>query len=292
MVAAGKFQDEASARPGERGVQPRSRDRSRRDRERPGHEVLVGVHPVREALRARRRELIRLVLRGGERNPRPEVLDLLERARVVGVPVDEVVADRFDREAPVGVAHQGVLLEVGPIPIVDLDELVPTSGDCWLVALDGIEDPQNLGAILRVAEGAGARGALLPERRVAPLSPAVARASAGALEHLPVAQVTNLARSLAWLKEREFWIHAADPTEGRDLYEIPDRLLTGRLVLVLGAEGRGLRPGVRAAVDVFVRIPMTGVVESLNVASAAAVVLFEWTRRARLRGRGSDAERA
>ncbi len=220
------------------------------------------------------------------------MLDLLERARAVGIPIEELAADRFDLEAPTGVAHQGVLLEAGPVPILEIEELVPPAGDCWLVALDGIEDPQNMGAILRVAEGAGAMGALLPERRVAPLSPVVARASAGALEHLPVAQVTNLARSLEWLKQREFWIHAADPEEGRDLYDVPDRLLTGRLVLVLGAEGRGLRPGVRAAVDVFVRIPMAGVVESLNVASAGAVVLFEWARRARLRSRGSDAGRA
>jgi 23S rRNA (guanosine2251-2'-O)-methyltransferase len=189
--------------------------------------------------------------------------------------------------------HQGVLLEAGPIPIVDLAELVSAAGeDGWLVALDGIEDPQNLGAILRVAEAAGARGALLPERRVAPLSPAVARASAGALEHLPVAQVTNLVRALETLKEREFWVHAADPSAGRDLYELPDRLTSGRLVLVLGAEGRGVRPGVRAAVDVFVRIPMAGVIESLNVASAAAVVLFEWARRARSRRRDTDTERA
>jgi 23S rRNA (guanosine2251-2'-O)-methyltransferase len=258
----------------------------------PERELLLGIHPIREALRARRRALRRLVLRGGDRAPRPELLELLELARAAGVAAEEMPAERFDHEAPPGIAHQGALLEAGPIPILDLEELTPASADGWLVALDGIEDPQNLGAILRVAEGAGARGAILPERRVAPLSPAVARASAGALEHLPVAQVTNLVRALETLKQREFWVHAADPTEGRDLYEVPDRLLTGRLVLVLGAEGRGLRPGVRAAVDVFVRIPMAGVVESLNVASAAAVVLFEWARRARSRRPDGDAERA
>lgn len=273
-------------------MQPRPRDRVRRERGRPDHEVLAGVHPVREALRAQRRTLRRLLLRGGDRSPRPELLDLLDRARAAGVPAEELAAERFDREAPAGVAHQGVLLEVGPVPVLDLEALVEPAGDCWLVAMDGIEDPQNLGAILRVAEGAGVRGALLPERRVAPLSPAVARASAGALEHLPVAQVTNLVRALEWLKERDFWVHAADPVEGRNLYEIPDRMLKGRLVLVLGAEGRGLRPGVRAAVDVFVRIPMGGVVESLNVASAAAVVLFEWARRTGSPVRGADAERA
>ena len=274
-------------------MQTRPRERSRRERTAPEHELLLGVHPVREALRAGRRELRRLVIRGGERAPRPELLDLLDRARAIGVPAEEIPADRFDRDVPPGVPHQGVLLEAGPIPILDLAALIPAGGgDGWLVALDGIEDPQNLGAILRVAEAAGARGALLPERRVAPLSPAVARASAGALEHLPVAQVTNLVRALETLKERDFWVHAADPAEGRDLYEVPDRLLSGRLILVLGAEGRGLRPGVRAAVDVFVRIPMAGAIESLNVATASAVVLFEWARRARARRRVDDAERA
>ncbi len=273
-------------------MQTRPRERSRGGRTTAAPEILLGIHPVREALRARRRVLRRLVLRGGDRTPRPELLDLLARAREAGIAAEEIPAERFDREVPPGVAHQGALLEAGPIPILELDELVPASGDGWLVALDGIEDPQNLGAILRVAEAAGACGALLPERRVAPLSPAVARASAGALEHLPIAQVTNLVRALEALKQREFWIHAADPTEGRDLYEIPDRLLSGRLVLVLGAEGRGLRPGVRAAVDIFVRIPMAGVVESLNVASAAAVVLFEWARRARSRHGDDDAQRA
>jgi 23S rRNA (guanosine2251-2'-O)-methyltransferase len=257
----------------------------------PEREVLLGVHPAREALRARRRELRRLVLRGGERVPRPDLVDLIERARAAGVPAEEIPAERFDREVPPGITHQGVLLEAGPIPVLDLGELVGAAGEnSWLVALDGIEDPQNLGAILRVAEAAGARGAILPERRVAPLSPAVARASAGAIEHLPIAQVTNLVRALGTLKERGFWVHAADPSEGRDLYGVPDRLLEGRLILVLGAEGRGLRPGVRSAVDVFVRIPMVGRIESLNVASAAAVVLFEWARRANVRRRDAAAE--
>src|SRR5690606_26124996 len=150
----------------------------------------------------------------------------------------------------------------------------------WLVALDGIEDPQNLGAILRVADAAGVRGALLPERRAAPLSPAVARASAGAMEHLPVARVGNLARALHLLKDRGFWVHGAAPDAPRDLYDTPDRLFDRRLVLVVGAEHRGIRPGVRAAIDTPYRIPMRGRVGSLNVAAATAAVLFEWVRRA------------
>lgn len=248
--------------------------------------MLVGLHPVREALRAGRRPIHRLRLRAtGGRPATPEVADVLARARAAGVPAEEVPAAHFDREAPAGMPHQGVLLEVGPLRCPPLAELIPPPGEpCWLLALDGIEDPQNLGALLRVADAAGVRGALLPERRAAPLSAAVARASAGALEHLPVARVTNLARALNQLKSQGFWIHGGDPERGFDLFAAPDRLFDRRMVLVLGAEGRGLRPGVREAVDSFFRIPMHGAVASLNVATAAAVFLFEWQRRFRPAG--------
>jgi 23S rRNA (guanosine2251-2'-O)-methyltransferase len=256
-------------------------------------ELLVGIHPIREALRARRRRLDRLVVRAQERAPRPELAALVELARAGGVPIIELAPDRFERLVPSDLPHQGAALEAGPLPDVDLAALGALPGPGWLVALDGIEDPRNLGAILRIAEAAGARGALLPDRRAAPLTPVVARASAGALEHLPITSVTNLTRALETLKkEHDHWVHAADPAADRDLYELPDRLLEGRLVLVLGAEGKGVRPGVRGAVDVFVRIPMAGAVESLNVSAAAAVVLFEWARRARARSRVPSGERA
>lgn len=248
-------------------------------------ERLAGVHPAREALRARRRALHRLLLRCGADGLREEQRDLARLAERAGVPVDEWPAADFDRLAPVDVPHQGVLLEAGPIPELSLEELLPAPHEAgWLVALDGVEDPQNVGAILRVADVAGVRGVLLPERRAAPLSAAVARASAGALEHLPVARVGNLARALHLLKERGFWVHGATPDAPLDLYETPDRLFDCRLVLVVGAEGRGLRPGIRAAADTLYRIPMQGRIGSLNVAAATAVVLFEWTRRARLPG--------
>lgn len=251
-------------------------------------EFLVGVHSVDEALRAGRRRMHRLLLRCGGGPLRGDLARLAERAAQAGVPVEEVPADVFDTRAPDGLPHQGVLLEAGPVPEVALEDLIPAADrGGWLVALDGIEDPQNLGAILRVADAAGVQGALLPERRIAPLSPAAGRASAGALEHLPVARVTNLARALGALKERGFWVHGATPGAPLDLYEVPDRLFDRRLVLVLGAEGRGLRPGVRSAVDTLYRIPMQGQVASLNVATAAAVVLFEWARRGRAAAPGA-----
>jgi 23S rRNA (guanosine2251-2'-O)-methyltransferase len=254
----------------------------------PERESLVGIHPVHEALRARRRTLHRLLLRGGGVPLRGELAMLADLAAQAGIPVGEESASVFDARVPEGVSHQGVLLEAGPVPAVSLEDLIPPADSGgWLVALDGIEDPQNLGAILRVADAAGVRGALLPERRIAPLSPAAARASAGALEHLPVARVTNLARALGSLKDHGFWVHGATPEAPLDLYETPDRLFDRRLVLVLGSEGRGLRPGVRSAVDTLYRIPMQGQVASLNVATAAAVVLFEWARRGREAARGA-----
>ncbi len=254
-----------------------------------GREFLVGIHPVREALRARRRTLHRLLLRGGAGGRRAELVALAELAARAGIPIDELSADAFEERTPEGLSHQGVLLEAGPVPEVELDELIPRADlGGWLVALDGIEDPQNLGAILRVADAAGVRGALLPERRVAPLSPAAGRASAGAIEHLLITRVTNLSRALGILKGHGFWVHGATPDAPLDLYEAPDRLFDRRQVLVLGAEGRGLRPGVRSALDTMYRIPMQGQVASLNVATAAAVVLFEWGRRSRSAARGVE----
>lgn len=262
------------------------------DGARSGAELLLGVHPVREALRARRRRLLRLLLRHGPAGrPREELLGLARLAEQAGVAVQELPAADFDRLVPPAALHQGVLLEAGAIPELSLEALLPPAGEGgWLVALDGVEDPQNLGAILRVADAAGVRGVLLPERRAAPLSPAVARASAGALEHLPVARVGNLARGLHLLKDHGFWVHGAAPDAPLDLYETPDRLFDPRLVLVVGAEGRGMRPGVRAAVDTLYRIPMRGRVASLNVAAATAVVLFEWARRARGNPLGSQGD--
>jgi 23S rRNA (guanosine2251-2'-O)-methyltransferase len=240
-------------------------------------EILYGVHPVLEALRAGRRRALRLHLR--ERG-RAEVVALAEAARAAGVPIEPADAEQLRALAGDESRTQGVVLEAGPLPELDLGELCAGAGpDACLVALDGVEDPQNVGAIVRVAEAAGAAGLILTQRHAPPLSAALARASAGAIEHLPVARVPNLPRALNLLKEKDFWIFGADAAEGRDLFSLEDRLLAGRLALVLGAEGRGLRPAVLAALDHRVRVPLSGRVESLNVSTAAAVVLFEWRRR-------------
>jgi 23S rRNA (guanosine2251-2'-O)-methyltransferase len=240
--------------------------------------VLYGVHPVAEALRAHRRALHRLRIRKGRSGP--ELDRVLDLARRCGVPVDEEPDAAFRRGLPSDANDQGVALEAGPLPVLALRELVALAErGRRLVALDGVEDPQNVGAIARVAEAAGASGLVLTERRAPPLGPAVARASAGAIERLPVARVPNLIRALDELREAGFWVFGADPAAAESLFSLPDRAFAGDACIVFGGEGRGLRPGVRGCVDHPVRVPMVGDLASLNVATAAAVVLFEWVRR-------------
>lgn len=241
------------------------------------------MHPVLEALRARRRSLQRLRVRRGLR--RPELGQILAAARGAGVEIEEVGAEVLAAAAPPGVASQGVALLAGPLPEVPLEELA-RGGEPprTLVALDGVEDPRNVGAIARVAEACGASGLLLTRRRAPPLGAVVSRASAGAIEWLPAARVPNLGRALKSLKEKGFWVFGCDPQGAEDLFSLPGRVVGGDQVVVLGAEGRGLREGILRALDHRICIPMTGRVGSLNVAAAAAVVLFELQRRRCPRG--------
>ncbi len=240
--------------------------------------LLTGIHSVLEALRARRRKLLRLTVQPGSASEA-----VLEAARGAGVPVQEMPSGASASD-PAEPRNQGLKLEVGPLPQTTLEELIAGASDRpgLIVALDGVEDPQNVGSIARVADAAGAQGLLLTERRAPPLGAAVSRASAGAIEWLPVARVPNLGRALNTLKEKGFWVFGCDPEEGEDLFSLPDRVVAGHRVVVLGAEGVGLRPGTQKRVDHRVRIPMGGGVASLNVASAASVVLFELQRRAHL----------
>jgi len=240
-------------------------------------EILYGVHPVREALRAGRRRAYRLHLRP---RSRPEIRDLEAEARRAGIPVTAADEEALAALAGPEARTQGVALEAGPLPELEPEALAEAGGDeDLIVALDGVEDPQNVGAIVRVAEAAGAGGLLLTRRHAPPLSAALARASAGAIEHLPVARAVNLTQALKALKEKGYWVFGGDAGEGEDLYGLSDRVVAGRKVVVLGAEGRGLRPAVLEQVDHRVRIPLAGQVASLNVSAAAAVLLFELRRR-------------
>jgi 23S rRNA (guanosine2251-2'-O)-methyltransferase len=191
-----------------------------------------------------------------------------------GVPLSgadaEAIAERCGSDA-----HQGICAEAGPYPYVDARELL-AGPDPLLVALDEVQDPQNLGAIARTAECAGATGLVVLERRSAEVTPAAVKASAGATEHLPIARVTNLADFLDAAKRAGCWAYGAEGGTATP-YDSPD--YGGGVVLVLGAEGRGLRPKVRAHCDVLVSLPLEGRIESLNVSAAAAVLLYEARRR-------------
>jgi len=242
-------------------------------------ELVVGFHPVREALRARRRPLLGLRVRQGLRHKGlPEIAEL---ARQAGLEPRELPPADLERGVPDGLRGQGLVLEAGPLPAVDCLELLDGPAPHRLVVLDGVEDPRNLGAIARVAEASGCAGLVQAARGAPPLGAVASRASAGAIEHLPVARVSNLARSLRLLQDAGVWLVGADAAGGDDLFATDDRMWGGDLAVVLGAEGRGLRPGIAQLLDHRIRIPMAGRVGSLNVSTAAAVVLFEALRRTR-----------
>jgi 23S rRNA (guanosine2251-2'-O)-methyltransferase len=173
--------------------------------------------------------------------------------------------------------HQGVVAEVDPYPYADAETLFDgDDGQGLVVALDQIQDPHNLGAVCRAAEVAGATGVVIPERRAASVTAAACKASAGAVEHLPVARVRNLADWLAEAKAAEAWVYGADASADRRYTEVE---WTGRAVLVLGSEGKGLRQRVAKTCDELVSIPIAGEVGSLNASVAAAVILFEARRQ-------------
>jgi len=222
-------------------------------------ELVYGRRAVREALRGRR-----------------EVLELLatERAARDGWErKPKVVPEKVLTELAGTRDHQGVVARVEPFRYADAYELA--AGEPLLVALDQVTDPRNLGAVIRSAEGAGATGVILPAHNSARVTPAVARSSAGAVEHLPVAVVANLARYLNEVKGPRLWVWGA-AADGSPMAEAD---LSGGLTLVFGAEGKGLRPLVRKACDGMVAIPLAGQVESLNVSVAAAVLLYEAKRQ-------------
>jgi 23S rRNA (guanosine2251-2'-O)-methyltransferase len=235
-------------------------------------------------LRARRRALRRLHLSGA---PRPEWAELQALAREAGVRVVE------GGEAPSEPSDHRpwVWLEAGPLPEVELEALLAGAKvpGATLVALDGVEDPQNLGAIARAADATGVSGIVLTRRHAPPLSDAVSRASAGAIEWIQVCRVPNLTRALGAMKDAGFWVVGADLEAPVDLFEAPDAWLRAPRVLVVGAEGAGLRQGVIQALDHRVRIPMVGQVASLNVSAATAVVLFELRRRDGSAGKAAGA---
>ena len=246
-------------------------------------EVLYGLHPVEEALKAGRRRFDHVLVARERHDDR--LARLVAECREAGVRVRQESREQLTQLAGTP-AHQGVVAVVRPQQALAIEDLFEppaappgaTRPARLLLALDGVEDPQNLGALLRVADGAGVDGVVLTERRSAPLSPVAVKASAGAAEHLRIARVVNLVRALEDLKRQNLWIIGLDERGTAD-YDQFD--LTGDCVLVLGREGAGLHDLVRRTCDHLLRIPMAGGVSSLNVSAAGAVVLYEAFRQRR-----------
>lgn len=246
----------------ESGVRPDESGASKR--------LLLGVHPVREALRANR-PLEKVVIAKGAAGPR--VQEIVELCRDKTVPLRFEAKDALDR-ASNGAHHQNVIGFGAAHNYADLEELLEEAR--LLVVLDGVEDPHNLGAIIRTTHAAGANAVIVGERRSAPLTETVERAAAGALAYLRVARVTNISQTLERLKERGFWIYGFDERGNEAYSSVP---YTSPSVFVFGGEGKGVHQGVQKHCDVLVRIPMAGAVSSLNVSVACGVVLFDWRNR-------------
>jgi 23S rRNA (guanosine2251-2'-O)-methyltransferase len=253
-------------------------------------DVLYGVHPVAEALKAGRRRFDHVLVASERHDER--LARLIADCRLAGVRVRQESREQLTQLAGTP-THQGVVAVVRPQELLAIEDLFMQVASAdgrskarLVLALDGVEDPQNLGALLRVADGAGVDGIVLTERRSAPLSPAAVKASAGATEHLRIARVVNLVRALEELKSQNLWVIGLDERGSTDYDEID---LTGDCVLVLGREGAGLHDLVRRTCDHLLRIPMAGGVSSLNVSAAGAVVLYEAARQRRAAARQAKA---
>ncbi|NLY52760.1 MAG: 23S rRNA (guanosine(2251)-2'-O)-methyltransferase RlmB [Firmicutes bacterium] len=238
-------------------------------------EQIEGRNPVREALRAGAK-LDRLVLAKGSGR---SLQDIVELASAAGISIEWKEREWLDKRSRTR-AHQGVIgwrepVEYAELPDI-LDKAWESSRPPLLIILDGIQDPHNLGSVLRTAEAVGAHGIVIPKRRAAGLTATVAKVSAGAVEYVPVAQVTNLARAIDDIKEAGLWVVGAD-MDGEKVHFEAD--LTGPLALVIGGEGKGLARLTKEKCDLMVRLPMYGRINSLNAAVAAAVMMYEVVRQ-------------
>ncbi len=234
---------------------------------------IVRINPIMELLNASPQRVSRLTVQKDSENRRvQEIVALARKHRIVVTYAPRKTLDRMDRH------HQGVVAWVAPKGTSSVSQILADSPLPFLVLLDGVEDPQNLGAIIRTAEGAGVDGIILPERRAAGLTDTVFSVSAGALEHLPVAQVKNLARTMDELRKKDIWLVGAEGGSDLAWYEFD---YTGPMALILGSEGKGMRPLIKEKCDVLLSIPLLGKITSLNVSAAAAVFLYEVVRQRR-----------
>lgn len=240
-------------------------------------DIIFGIHAVSEALKSRERSFDYVAIAKDRTDPR--IQRIIDDCRQSGVSVRFVRREEIDRETKTR-THQGVMAFTSRKKFSDLDDILENKRGqhAFVLVLDGIEDPHNLGALMRSADGAGVDGVVIPERRAAGITGTVVKASAGASEHLSVARVVNIARSLEDLKERNIWVVGLDE-RGTQSYDEIDYNMD--CAIVLGAEGKGLHDLVRKKCDLLVSIPMVGQVASLNVSVAGGIVMYEVLRQRR-----------
>lgn len=240
-------------------------------------ELLYGIHPVTEALRTGRRRFFEIFVVKGRRSERVE--RTLALATAAKIPVRELSRPQLQARTKTD-EHQGVAARVTGYPLVDIPEILDRSFHCgndpFILLLDSIVDPQNLGALVRTAFCAGIQGIIIPKDRSAGPVPAASKASAGALEHVYLARVINMVNTIRELKNKEIWVAGADPSAGKNLYTCD---LTGPLAIVIGGEEKGIRPLVGKCCDFLLSIPQEGALNSLNASVAGAIVLYEAFRQ-------------
>lgn len=234
--------------------------------------ILYGIHPIREALLAGRRKIHRLYV-VNDRSPR--IAGITQLARSHAIPVESISAKRLDGMVK-SENHQGIGAQTEGYPYADAEHIMATSGRALILVMDGIQDPRNAGALIRTAACVGVTGIFLPKDRSVSITPSVVLASAGAVEHIRLARVTNINRILMQLKSKGIWVAGLDPTAEGSLYEAD---LNVPLALVVGSEQKGIRPLVRKSCDFLVSIPQKGDIDSLNVSVAGAVALYEAFRQ-------------
>ena len=239
-------------------------------------DVLIGRNAVTEALRAGR-GINKLLLAEGDKEG--AVSEILALAKERGIVTQFVERSKIEAIAG-GLRHQGVLAYAAPVAYADLEDILKAAEekgeDPFLLLLDELEDPHNLGALLRTADATGVHGVLIPKRRSVPLTATVAKTSAGAIEYVPVARIGNIAQTLKALKDKGFWVAGADMDGTQNYYEAD---LTGPLVLVVGSEGKGMGRLTKEACDFIVKMPMTGRINSLNASVAGSILMYESMRQ-------------
>lgn len=274
-----EFRGKARLKPQPKGDMAQKRMPPAPEENNEDQDLIWGVHPVLEMLKTLPRRVEEVVVRQSRSGPGIQEIIQLSRQNNVKLRFD---AAPETTGAQSRMCHQGVRARISPQPNLSLDELLAqiqaddSSLPPLLLALDNIQDPQNLGAIIRTAAAAGVQGVILPKDRSAPLSGVAVKASAGGLAHVAVCRVTNLTAALLRLQEEGFWIFGTDKAAGSSVYQTD---FSGRVCLVIGNEGKGMRPLVKKQCDHLVSIPMYSPLDSLNAAAATAIILFEVRRR-------------